>query len=64
MKNILKKTIFYLNLIGIDVFKFISIIKGLPFYYRDYIKLKRELKNDTDFSFGKLYNTYFLLIHI
>lgn len=55
MKSVLKKIIFSLNLIGFDVFKFVSFIKGLPFFYRDFIKLKRNLKNDTDFPFGKLF---------
>lgn len=55
MKNQLKKLIFFLNLIGFDVFKFISFVKGLPFYYRDLKKLKKKLKEDTDFPFGKLF---------
>lgn len=50
--NILKSVLY---LFGFDIHKFTSSISGLFLFIKDYRKIKRLLKNDNDFSFGKFY---------
>lgn len=55
MKKILIKITFALAVIGFDARKFISIFLGLPFYLRDYNKLRIQMKSKRDFVFGNFF---------
>ncbi len=55
MKGLLTKIIFVFNLFGFELIKFTSFFRGLPFYFRDYRRLKRQMKINDDFAFGKCY---------
>lgn len=55
MKKILLKIIFALNIIGFDSLKFISFFRGLPFFFKDFMNLKKQMKIIKDFSFGNFY---------
>lgn len=55
MKKSIKKFLFILNLAGFDLIKFVTFVKGTPFYLKDYYKLKKELSTDTNFYFGKFF---------
>jgi SAM-dependent methyltransferase len=39
------------KLIGFDFSKFFSFIKGLPFYFRDFARLKKQKRDNNDFYF-------------
>lgn len=55
MKKIALKIIFILNVFGFNLIKFIYSIKGLNFYFRDYLTLKKQLKTNKEFKFGKFF---------
>jgi hypothetical protein len=55
MKKTLIKIIFALNIIGFDVIKFVNIFRGLPFYFKDFINLKKQMKSNNDFVFGNFF---------
>jgi hypothetical protein len=55
MKNILNKINFYLILVGVDFKKILVNLYGISFFVKDYMVLKKQLKNNKDFSFGKFY---------
>jgi SAM-dependent methyltransferase len=55
MKNILRKIRFNLGLIGFDISKFINFTLGLGYYFRTYRVLKKQMKVNKDFVFGKFY---------
>lgn len=55
MKNNLLRIIFIFNLLGVNLIKLFYFFRGLPFYYRDYKKIKKQLKIKKDFTFGKNY---------
>jgi hypothetical protein len=55
MKKTLGQIFSGLSLIGLDAFKFISFFRGLPFYFKDYLALKRQMRNSSDFSLGEFY---------
>lgn len=55
MIKFLNKLIFLLNLMGFDPIKFVSILRGFPFYCKDYQCLKKQMKRNNDFVFGKFY---------
>jgi SAM-dependent methyltransferase len=53
MKNIFKKIDFYLGFTGISISTFIAFIRGIPFYFKDYLKLRKEVSKQDQFIFGK-----------
>lgn len=53
MNNFLRKVYFAFNLIGFNSRKFIYFIIGIPFYLKDFFRLKRQMKENKDFKFGK-----------
>lgn len=55
MKKTIKKILFIINLIGFDLIKFINFIKEFPNYLKDYKKLQKSLKDNSDFKFGKFF---------
>jgi SAM-dependent methyltransferase len=55
MKKTLLKLEFYFGFLGIGVRTFIEFFTGLPFYFRDYNKLKKQMKIKGDFQFGKFW---------
>jgi SAM-dependent methyltransferase len=55
MKKVLYKINFLLNLIGFYPIKFFSYFNGLPFYFRDYKILKKQLKIKNDFTLKRSY---------
>lgn len=55
MKQILIKVIFALSLVGFDALKFFNFFRGIPFYFKNYQNLKKQMKQNNDFAFGKLY---------
>ena len=59
MKKILLKINFVLEIIGFNSFKFISFFRGLPFFIKDFVRLKKQLKNNSDFAFGSLHPILF-----
>jgi hypothetical protein len=55
MKNILRQFYFILNLLGFNPLTFINFFRGLPSYFKDYRLLSSQLKNNSDFKYGKFY---------
>lgn len=55
MKNVLLKLEYYLGFLGIGIRTFIEFFLGLPFYFRDFRNLKKQIKIKGDFKFGKLW---------
>ncbi len=55
MKNRLNRIVFTLSIIGFDAGKFRNFFKGLSFFYRDYQILKKQMKHQNAFSFGKFF---------
>lgn len=44
------------SLLGIEPLKFVHLVKGFPFFLRDYLELKRQAKRaQQSFHFGKFY---------
>lgn len=46
IKKILRKLVRYLGWIGIDIVKFINTIRGIPYFTKDYITLKKSIKDN------------------
>jgi len=59
MKNILLKINFWLEIIGFSSIKFISFFRGLPFFFRDWINIKKQMRTNKDFFFGNFYPILF-----
>lgn len=55
MKNVFKKIYFVLNLLGFNAQKFLYFFRGILLYINDYCHLKKQMKTNKDFHFGKLY---------
>lgn len=55
MKKKLRSILNNLNLMGIDLIKFIFFFRGLNFYVRDFFILKNQMKYSKMFNFGKFY---------
>jgi len=55
MKNIFKRIHFLLGLLGFNSLKFLFFFRGIVFYLKDFYSLKRQMKANNDFRFGKLY---------
>lgn len=55
MKKLLIKIIFVLGLIGFDTLKLLRFLRGFPIYYRNYRKLKKQMKLQNEFVFGKFW---------
>jgi hypothetical protein len=55
MKFFLLKIHSYLLFIGVDLIKFIRFFRGIPFFWKDYYRLKKQLSSSGDFPFGKIY---------
>jgi len=55
MKNKLKGIYAILRLSGLDPVRLIRYIKGLPYYFNDLYKLKRQKGQDKQFVFGEKY---------
>lgn len=55
MKKTLNRILFALSLIGFDAIKFRSFFRGIIFYYQDHQTLKKQMKMQSAFSFGKLF---------
>ena len=56
MKKIALKVVFGLRTLGFDPIKFVSVLKGISFYIKDYRKIKKLTKHNKDFSLGRNYN--------
>ena len=55
-KQTTKKLILFLELFGISIFKTINTFKGLPSFIRDYIHIKKLLRNeDSEFRIKRIY---------
>jgi SAM-dependent methyltransferase len=52
--KVFKKVLAYLSFIGINPEVIVINLKNFPWFIRDYKKLKRQLKGDPQFPFGKL----------
>jgi len=59
MKKILIKIYFYLGLAGFDAIRFFSFLRGIGFFLSDHKKLKKQLKGNKEFPFGRLYPVLF-----
>jgi SAM-dependent methyltransferase len=55
MKKIVLKIIFGLEILGFNSIKFISFFRGLPFFLKDFVALKKQMKNNKDFAYGNFY---------
>lgn len=55
----LKKLIFAAKMIGFYPFETYSLLKGLPWYIKDYKKLKKQLKNVPNFPITKFHPVLF-----
>jgi hypothetical protein len=55
MKKSIKKILFILTLAGFDFIKFFSFVRGLSFYYKDFRRLKKSLRDESEFPFGKFF---------
>ncbi len=55
MNKTITKIAFVLNLIGFNPYKFISLFRGIGFYFKDYHLLKKQMKNSDAFVFGNCY---------
>ena len=55
MKKIALKIVFGLRILGFDPVKFVSVLKGISFYIKDYRKIKKLTKHNKDFTLGRLY---------
>lgn len=57
MKKSIRRTLVHiytvLKLFGIDPRAFIAAIRGLPFYFSDYSKIKKQKGSDSKFYFGR-----------
>jgi len=52
MKKRLLRIDYALSFIGLSFITFVNFFRGLPFYFRDYRSLKRQMKIKNDFPFG------------
>ena len=59
MKKTLLKINFGLEIIGFNSIKFISFFRGLPFFLKDFVNLRKQMKNNKDFAFGSFYPILF-----
>jgi hypothetical protein len=59
MKQILHKVNFGLEVIGFNSIKFITFFRGLPFFFRDFVGLKKQMKVNRDFPLGNFYPILF-----
>jgi hypothetical protein len=59
MKKILLKINFGLEIMGFNSIKFIRFFRGLPFFFKDYMSLKKQMKINKDFAFGNFYPILF-----
>lgn len=55
IKYIIKRILFFSELLGISIFKMYRTLRGLPFYINDYNKLKKQITEDSEFKYGKFY---------
>lgn len=55
MKKIILKLVFVFNLLGIDLIKMVKFLLGIPFFIKNYEKLKKQMKIKNEFVFGKFY---------
>lgn len=55
MKRIALKIIFIFNIFGFNLIKFFFSLRGLSFYFRDYLNLKRQMKVSNEFRFGRFF---------
>jgi len=56
MKKRIQTILRYLNLFGIDPIKLLFTIRGLPYFYANYLNLKKQRPNENDlFNFGSFY---------
>lgn len=54
-KNILIRIYQIFTIFGLDPIKLMKSIRGLPFYFLDLLKIKRQKGVDDSFKFGKIY---------
>jgi len=51
----MRKIFSILKLFGLDLVALFNTVKGLPFYFADFLKLKKQKNGDKNFAFGKPY---------
>ena len=59
LKRVVKRVTYFLRWFGIDPIKFYQSIKGLPFFLKDYLELKKQAKISTlSFPFARPYPNF------
>lgn len=55
MKHIFKNIYLICSLLGFNILKFFNFFRGILFYFNDFYCLKKQMKTNKDFKFGKIY---------
>ena len=55
MKKIIIKIIFISNLLGLDLYKLVIFVTGLPYFFRTFRVLRKQNLKNNNFKFGKFF---------